>query len=130
MIADYVNQLGRELDMGEYISSPEPDLYKLIFDGGIEVEAYHAGQGPYTFEGIIGPSPDKNAEDVFTKVMEANLFGKGTNGAAIGLDEEGKQFTLSMEIDYNIPYGEWKDMLEDFVNTLHYWREQTKPAVP
>jgi hypothetical protein len=56
--------------------------------------------------------------------MEANLFGMGTRGAAIGLNKEENLLTLSLELDYNSSYKDFKEKLEDFVSILDYWRKE------
>jgi hypothetical protein len=56
--------------------------------------------------------------------LEANLFGRGTRNAIIGLTEDGKLLTLSAELDYNSTYKEFKEKLEDFVTILDYWRKE------
>jgi hypothetical protein len=56
--------------------------------------------------------------------MEANLFGRGTRGAAIGLNEEGKLLTLSLELDYNNSFKEFKENLEDFISVIDFWRTE------
>ncbi len=56
--------------------------------------------------------------------MEANLFGIGTRGAAIGLNEDGNVLTLSLELDYNSSYQEFKEKLEDFISVMDFWRKE------
>jgi hypothetical protein len=68
--------------------------------------------------------PMKKREEIFTKLMQANLLGKSTGGAVIGIDEEEKYLTLSLTLPYEINDREFKERLEDFVNFLIYWKDE------
>lgn len=69
--------------------------------------------------------PKENREKFLMHAMHANLFGQGTNGAVVGLSEDGNLLTLSKVVDYNVDYKEFRDTLEDFLNAIDYWREET-----
>jgi hypothetical protein len=123
MLETLIQQLGQELQMEEFIVSAAPGTYNLSFDHDIKLDASQSAQG-YLIKSIIGPCPKQNLEPFCVKVLEANLFGRGTRGAAIGLNAEGNLLTLSLELDYNSTYREFKEKLEDFVNALDFWREE------
>jgi len=123
MLKTLIDQLGSELSMEDLITSTEDHHYHLPFDSDIEVEAIELEKG-YLFKGIIGECPQKNAEAFLLKTMEANLFGLGTRGAAIGLDETGKILTLSLELDYNSSFKDFKEKLEDFISVIEFWRTE------
>lgn len=123
MLEKLITQLGRDLDMTDSITTTEDHHYILPFDNEIEVEAIELN-GSHLLKGMIGACPQQNVEAFLLKTMEANLFGMGTRGAVIGLNEEGKVLTLSMELDYNSSFKDFKEKLEDFVSVLDYWRKE------
>lgn len=123
MLDTFVQQLGKELNMEEQITVVERGHYKLPFEGDFDVDAFQSPEGLYTFKGLIGPYPNQKVEEFLTRVMEANLFGKGTYGAVIGLSEDEKLLTLSLQVDYNSNYKEWVGKLQDFVSVMDFWRE-------
>lgn len=123
MLESLVDQLGQELQMKELISTTKEGSYTLPFEENIEVQVVETPFN-YLFKGIIGPCPSRNKEAFLAKTMEANLFGRGTRNAIIGLTEDGKLLTLSAELDYNSTYKEFKEKLEDFVTILDYWRKE------
>jgi hypothetical protein len=123
MLAKLIEQLSRELSMEDFITSTEDHHYLLPFDNNIEVEAIDLEKG-YLLKGVIGACPQQNAESFLFKTMEANLFGRGTRGAVIGLNEEGKLLTLSLEVDYNNSFQNFKEKLEDFISVIDYWRQE------
>lgn len=124
MLDKLIAQLGQEFSMEDQITTTEERHYLLPFDNNIEVEAIEFEKG-YLLKSNIGSCPQQNLEAFLMKTMEANLFGMGTRGAVIGLNEEGKVLTLSMELDYNSPFKEFKEKLEDFTSVLDFWRNQT-----
>ena len=123
MLEKLVSQLGQELEMEDLITSSEDRHYLLPFDNNIEVEAIELERS-HLLKGIIGECPRQNEEAFLLKTLEANLFGMGTRGAVIELNEEGKVLTLSLELDYNSSFKEFKEKLEDFVSVLDFWRTE------
>jgi hypothetical protein len=117
-----IKQLGEELEMGDLITIPEPGHYLLPFDDQIDVDV--SSTPSYLFKSVIGPCPKNNAEFFLTKMLEANLFGRATRGAVLGLNEEGNLLTLSLEVDYNSTYKEFRDRLEDFISVHDFWRNE------
>ncbi len=123
MLEKLIGQLGQELAIEKQITSTEEHHYHLPLDEDIEVEAIEFEKS-FLLKGIIGERPKQNAESFLLKAMEANLFGIGTRGAAIGLNEDGKLLTLSLELDYNSSYKDFKEKLEDFISVMDYWRKE------
>ena len=68
--------------------------------------------------------PQKNREDLFISLGQANLLGQGTGGCAIGLDANEKFLTLSLVLAYEINYSTFKERFESFVNYVIYWKEE------
>lgn len=125
MLDNFVKQLGEDLKMSQHISSLETGQYKVTFDEDLEVILSRTPTNAYLFKGKIGPFPKIKEEEFLQRVLEANLFGKGTYGGVIGLTEDEKVLTLSQELDYNSNYKEWKEKLEDFLNVIDYWKKET-----
>lgn len=123
MLEKLISQLGQDLEMEDLITSTQERHYLLPFEPDIEIQAIEL-EKKHLLKGVIGPCPKQNVEAFFLKTMEANLFGMGTRGSAIGLNEEGKLLTLSLELDYNSSYKDFKEKLEDFVSVLDFWRQE------
>lgn len=123
MLEKLIEQLSHELSMEDVITSTEDHRYLLPFDNHIEVQVLDLEKG-YLIKGVIGACPQQNKESFLLKTMEANLFGRGTRGAVIGLNDEGKVLTLSLELDYNSSFQDFKEKLEDFISVIDYWRKE------
>jgi hypothetical protein len=78
----------------------------------------------YSVSCHIGKLPEKNREDFYLLLMRANFLGQGTNGHIIGMDQEEKFLTLSSKISYDITTEEFKELIEDFLNFVDYWRAE------
>jgi hypothetical protein len=70
----------------------------------------------------IAPLPEKKKEEMLLEVMKANFLGQGTGGATIGLKEDETSLTLSWHLAYEMNYKTFKDILEQFINYLEYWK--------
>ena len=62
-------------------------------------------------------------------MLHGNLFGIGTRGAVLGASIDGNLLTLSKEVEYTPDYKEFKDLVEDFINMVDYWREEALKSV-
>ncbi len=101
-------------DMGNYMVSMDEDIVMYINDlnPGIELQCE------------VAECPTEALEAFLTDMMLANLFGQGTEGAVLGLNDEGDALTLSQEIDYNVDYERFRDHIEDFMNAVDFWRSE------
>jgi hypothetical protein len=120
MLEKLMSQLEQDLAMDNLTPSEEGRTH-LSFDNQINVEAIEL-EKKIILKGLIGEPPQQNQNAFLLKVMEANLFGIGTRSTVIGLNDEGKLLTLSMELDYNSSFKDFKEKLEDFISVIEFWR--------
>jgi hypothetical protein len=120
MLEKLMSQLEQDLAMDNLTPSEEGRTH-LSFDYEINVEAIEL-EKKIILKGLIGEPPQQNQNAFLLKVMEANLFGIGTRSTVIGLNDEGKLLTLSMELDYNSSFKDFKEKLEDFISVIEFWR--------
>jgi hypothetical protein len=67
---------------------------------------------------------ESDTEELLTMVMMGNLFGEQTGGAVIGIDEEEKNFILSLEIPFEVSYQGFYSEIENFINNVEFWQNQ------
>lgn len=72
----------------------------------------------------VAPCPKQGIDAFYSQMMLANLFGQGTEGAVLGLSDDGNHLTLTREIEYNVDYEQFKEVLEDFMNAIDFWRTE------
>jgi hypothetical protein len=79
-----------------------------------------------SFFSIAGTIPKGKEKQLLIEMMEANLFGQGTKGSVLGLNEnrEGLEMTLSFYAHQDLSYQDFKDKFEDFCNSVDVWKEE------
>jgi Tir chaperone protein (CesT) family len=121
-IEQLVERLAKELEL-EKIPSSGAGVFTLPLEEDLRVIISTSSQG-LVLDCTLYPCPKERQEIFFTKVLLANLMGQGTKGAIIGLDEEAEKLTLHLETDYQVEYKEFRDIIEDFLNVVDFWREE------
>lgn len=121
----FVNQLREELEM-EAMSpndrlSDFPKAFRLELDNHLDISLKEKNPGIWMKAPLRAP-PDEKLEELYTHLMEANLFGQGTRGSSIGLDASGEMLELQMELKYELNYRSFRDAVEDFANLIEYWQ--------
>ena len=67
---------------------------------------------------------DEKKEELFSYLMMANFLGYGTGRGKIGLDNETNMITLSKQMNREIKYEEFYEILEEFINYVSYWQKE------
>jgi hypothetical protein len=124
MLKDFLLRLYSDLKRSDTFSFDEKEKNgRFSLREDVDVLLQEMEKGLY-FHANICLCPQQKKEDLFLYLMRANLLGRGTGGASIGLDAQEKFLTLSRSLAYEVNYMEFKEKLEDFVNYLLYWREE------
>lgn len=130
MLQQFIPRLIHDLELGEMsLSSGVPGIYTLPLEEGVSINMTDIPEG-FILKGNVAPYPHVKEELFATQAMLANLFGQGTKGAILGLNGEGTFLTLTLIVDYPVDYKDFKECLEDFINTLDFWREEAMNPTP
>ncbi len=121
MLEKYMDVLGKELEVDESMATQVPGVYTLPIAENLSVTLTDAPPN-IRLSCILGPAKKQNEEAFYTRLMLGNLFGQGTKGAILGLNNDGTLLTLTQSMDYNVSYKEFKEILEDFINSIEYWQ--------
>ena len=73
---------------------------------------------------VIGDVPGDHQEAIFLKLLRGNFLGQATKRACLGLDEEGTHIMLTAAIPTIRSYREFRDAVEDFINTVAFWKHE------
>lgn len=122
-LSTYLQEFMQELEIREPLPQEVPGNYTLPLDEGLAITISALPPG-FALTTNVAPAPRQNEEHFYTQALLANLFGQGTKGATLSLSEEGRILTLSRNIDYDVSYKEFREILEDFINTVDFWREE------
>ena len=123
MLEDCIKKLKEEMELTRSLNTDVPGTYSLALDEGLSVTITSMGSGFVLTCNIIA-CPKHGEEEFYTLALLGDLFGQGTGGATLGLNEDGSLLTLSKGIDYNVEYKDFKDVLEDFINSVDFWRQE------
>lgn len=117
----FMQQLSKEFNLEPPLSPEAPGIYLYPLENALTVEISTVQPVGIAFNCKLGSLHKKEKEEqLFEEMMVANLFGQGTRGATLGLDEN-ESLTLSRTFDYQMDYQTFKDNLEDFVNVVDFW---------
>lgn len=119
-----IDKFTKEMELDGSLASEVPGVYALPLDEGLTINISPLANG-VSLQCNFAPLPQSASEELFLRLLIGNLFGQGTKGAVIGLNDEKKQLTLIQDIPYNIDYEVFRDTLEDFMNTVDFWREES-----
>lgn len=124
MLEKMIPQLLKDLEIEENsLKFTAPGAFQLPLDTGLSVSIKEMPNG-FVLKASLAVYPKEKEEVVFMHALHGNLFGQGTYNAALGLSQDGKTFTLTRVIDYSVDYKQFKEILEDFINAIDFWREE------
>ncbi len=127
MLAKKIEQLANELEMDSAsLATQMPGVYEFPVDENISAFISEIPHGFTLTCTIADCPPSEHDEEFYTQALLANLFGEGTDGCILGIDEEAKKLTLARKIDYEIDYKEFRDIVEDFLNTVEFWQQEVR----
>lgn len=121
MLEKFIKQFELELEVEEPFNHPTPGSYVIALNQGFSITLAPLNQG-FSLFCEFGSSPKENEEAFYLQALTGNLFGKGTKGAVLGLNDQGNMLTISQVVDYNIEYKDFKEIVEDFITTIDFWR--------
>lgn len=128
MIDKFMKQLAKEMEIADGFETQMPGVFAIPLDEDITIMVTSLPVG-FTVSCVFGECPKTKTGEFYTHALRANLLGKGTDGAVLGLDEEGKRLKLTLDVDYSVDYNEFHDMIEDFMNSVDFWAEEAQSYV-
>lgn len=122
MLQSFISELERNLGLQTPLRQETDGVWLLPIEADKDVMILDRGEG-YSFQCLVGPCPEKNVEEFFMKILRANLFGKGTEGAVVGLDGEGKEVMVALDRNNKEDYRLFQADLEVFLSAVDYWKQ-------
>src|SRR5262245_5482532 len=125
MIDTFIQMLAKELELEGSLATQVPGVYSFPLEENLSVTISDHPPG-FSLSCTLGPSKRENEEAYFTRLLLGNLFGQGTKGSVLGLNEDGSKVILKQMVEYDVDYKEFRDILEDFINSVDYLHEESK----
>ncbi|MDF2549010.1 MAG: sycE-A [Chlamydiales bacterium] len=115
-----MTQLGKEAGMDAPFLQEANGAYLMAIDDerGLRLEE---GMGIHFFC-RLRPLPEKE-ERVLSEMMLANLMGQGTQGAVLGLSEDGQDIYLR-DLKALSDYAQFMEAFRTFLQVIDFWVEE------
>lgn len=124
MLENHLKQLQQELELTEPFPSEVPGVWSIPLEETVEVVLTQLQPEGFSLNCVIGSLPEDHQDEFLDQVMLSNLFGQGTGGAVLGIDETEKNIVLAQNVEQDLEYQKFKDLLEDFLNSVEVWRDE------
>ncbi len=119
-----MRQLAADLEIKDSLTTEVPGVYAFPLEEGLTV---FISAIPHGFEFTCQVADCPQEEELFyQQALFANLYGKGTDGCVLGIDADGEKITLARSIDDTVSYKEFNEILEDFLNTVEFWKQEAE----
>lgn len=118
----FIKQLASDYEVKGF-ESEERGKWKIPVEEGENLLVTDLGNA-VRFDARVIDTPRGREEELFERMLFANLFGQGTWGAVLSVDDDAKHIELSRTVDYEISYKDFKDIVEDFINAVDFWRQE------
>jgi len=123
MLERFMEGIAKELQLDRPLEPSAPGVFVLPLDAMAVIEVSLL-QRNYLLRSAVAPCPKQQQEEFYTQMLLANLFGQGTAGATLGLSSDGETIILSHLLSGDIDYREFRDAVEDFMNSVDFWRSE------
>ena len=123
MLDEFIPKLNKELELKGF-GAPGQESYGLLLDDtNITISGASSG---IQFIANLGDLPSEEPELFFVKMLRGNLFGQATAEAFLGLDNTSNKIILTYYYPYKLDYRNFKEKLEDFINSIDFWKQEMK----
>ncbi len=120
-----IKELEKAWGLEQPLSQSGSGAYIIPLDVHLPLSVSQLSSGQIVLSSPFAKVPEKDVEKAYETLLNGNLFGQATNGALLGMSADCEWLTLTKEIGYDIDFKEFKDCVEDFINTVEFWQEET-----
>lgn len=121
----FIQQLSTDMGFEQVLEANQDGSYSFRCEPNIDVTMRENAEAAIQFHTLVADLPAQREEEFLLHAMIANLFGRETGGAVLGVDQEGKKVVLVDSLPSSETYRAFYDRLEDFVNYADAWRLET-----
>ena len=125
MLKQFIEQLSTDMGFEQALESNDDGSYSLRVEPDIDITLKEYPEATISFHTQLAPLPASGTEDFLFLANVANLLGKETGGAFLGLDSAGKQIVMRALLFEEPSYRVFHERLEEFANYADVWRLET-----
>ena len=126
MLDNHLEALYKELGIPASVEQNDDKSYVIHIQVLSQITVRELFPG-LLFSTVLGPVPEEEKEEEMMRLMQANLLGRATGRSRLGIVD--KQVVLTMYIQADVNYREFKEDVEEFANYTDYWHEELKRKV-
>jgi len=123
MLDNYIQRMIKELEIEGSLATQVPGVFRFPLEEDLVITITDKPPG-FNLACNLNPVPKTKEEEFYTRCLLGNLFYQGTKGSILGISDDGHMLTLTQAVDYHAEYNEFRDILEDFCNSVDYWRAE------
>lgn len=126
MLKQYLQQICQELGIDSKFELSAEGFYSIPFEQNMHVRFKENEDNTVYLQSECAPLPKAHTEEYLTLIMKAHLFGKETGRSFFGLDGKEENILISQLLSPRLSFEEFCSELEDYLNYLESWREETR----
>jgi Tir chaperone protein (CesT) family len=120
----YARKLGEDLHLTEQFVRTDEGGFKINLSPTLIVTLDPVEDGALFAAEVGRVGEVAEPESLWELLLLANLFGQGTGGAVLSLDSSGTKVRLHQAFPFELPYVQFKEQLEQFVNYAEFWEKE------
>ncbi len=124
MVEEHIAQLVKELELPQKLPQEADGVWRIPLDDD-SVIVTDLNPGVYLYTSLVD-LPSGPQEELMVLLSTCNLFGQRTDGAVIGLEENGRRLSLSLAIAEDLDFDGFRNHLEDFINQKDFWSDKVR----
>mgnify|MGYP001190431276 CR=1 FL=1 len=124
-IEDLVKELGRQMNLP--LALDRQRGCRLVFDERwtVDIEAAEDREDRVYLTAPIGPVPAGTGAALLREMLSANLYGRGTAGAALALDPVRNAVVVQRILPADrLDFATFQRAIEDLIDAARTWRER------
>jgi hypothetical protein len=120
-----LNGLGLAMGLPQ-LRFDERGCARLMFDGKLAINFEHdADSASIQVYSVIAPMPSEGRDAIFAMLLQGNLFGSETAGAALALDLAHREIVLCRKLALeNASAASFAQAVESFVDATEHWQQR------
>ncbi len=125
MLEHHMKKLQEEMELKHPFPNSTPGTFTIPLEEDFVVFVSVNQPEGFTITCNVAKCPEGQQEQFLTELLLSNLFGQGTHGAILGIKEDQNMISLEQQIETDVEYEEFSEILQDFLNTADFWREES-----
>jgi hypothetical protein len=128
---EQLSALGQTVGLEDLAFAANGTCHLIIADDlELTIEEVQGENAVYIYADVC-PLPESGAESLYSRLLEANLFGAETGDATFAINKDTSEVMLLKRIPLTgLQAGEFQTQVQEFANWLLSWKSELVEGVP